>query len=283
MDGLACRADAGFPSEGFPLGRPFPIGLPGGVGHLQKQFCIAIVSRNEIEREGLRRVLTEKAFQVVATHRDHFGLDLDALSADGDPPPLVIIDASSDEESLETCRYVHEHWPRCKIVIFAPNCQGQTVFDAFRAGIDGYVVKHISVDSLAEMLKLVALGEKMIPSQVFFDLNALKLSGDLGDLKLSIGEANLSDREVEIMQGLIRGDPNKVISRSMAISEATVKVHVKSILRKLGVMNRTQAAIWGMSRGITDALGTGIEKKPAPDRMINGSGEGNHPGQFCVS
>jgi two-component system nitrate/nitrite response regulator NarL len=213
---------------------------------------IAIVSRNEIERKGLQSVLIEKSFQIVAACGDHHDLDLDDLSLDEESIPIVVIDSNSDEESLEACRYVHEQWPNARIVIIATGCQGQIVLDAFRAGLDGYVVRHVSVDSLAEILKLVALGEKMIPSQVFFDLDAVLKLGSLEVSNVSINEANLSGREVQIMQSLIRGEANKIIARKMDISEATVKVHVKSILRKVGVMNRTQAAIWGMSRGISE-------------------------------
>jgi two-component system nitrate/nitrite response regulator NarL len=229
--------------------------------NMHRLVSIAIVSRNEIERQGLKSILIEKSFEVVGAYRDHLDLDLDRFAKDGGTP-LVLIDSSTDEESLETCRYVHEHWPSSKIVIIATGCHGQIVLDAFRAGIDGYVFRQVSVDSLAEMLKLVALGEKIIPSQVFFDLDALQKSGNQDTSNVSISDANLSDREVQIMQALIRGEANKIIARSMDISEATVKVHVKSILRKLGVMNRTQAAIWGMGRRISEKQDSKPETYP---------------------
>ena len=217
---------------------------------MQKSLKISIVSRNEIEREGLRQILVDKAFVVSGVYRDHLDLDLDTETADPNVTPLILINSSTEEESIETCRFVHDHWPTCKLVIFTGNLHGQAVFEAFRAGIDGYVGKQVSVDSLEQMLKLVALGEKIIPSQAFFELPIAQTYVDSDEPNVTIIDANLSDREVEILQGLIRGDPNKVISRRMAITEATVKVHVKSILRKVGVVNRTQAAIWGLSRGI---------------------------------
>ena len=241
---------------------------------LHAQLNIAIISQNEIEGEGLRRILTEQSFEVVGVHRDHFGIDLASLGEPSDRIPLVIIDANSEEDGLETCRYVHEHWPECKIVIMAADCQSRAVAEAFQAGIDGYVGKHISCASLAEMLKLVALGEKMIPSQVIFDLASLRADGGLDEMKVSTGDANLSDREIEILKGLIRGEPNKVISRRLLITEATVKVHVKSILRKLGVMNRTQAAIWGMSHGLTGGSQPSAAAATPAGNAINGLGGG---------
>jgi len=219
---------------------------------LHAHLNIAIVSQNEIEGEGLRRILTDQSFTIIGVHRDHADLDLDPYYGKPDSISLVIVDSATEEYGMETCRYVHARWPDCKIVCMADDCTSQTIADAFHAGTDGYVGKDISCASLVEMLKLVALGEKMIPSQVVFDLASLKSGKALGELKVTTGQANLSDREIEILKGLIRGEPNKVISRRLTVTEATVKVHVKSILRKLGVMNRTQAAIWGMSRGLID-------------------------------
>jgi two-component system nitrate/nitrite response regulator NarL len=218
-----------------------------------EQLRVVVISKNEIERQGLCRVLTEALFEVLGGYRDHLELDLDLMAQPCEDAKIVLIDANSDEETFEACHYLREHTPDWKIVVFAQNCRGRSVFDAFSAGVDGYVGKHISVKSLAEMLKLVALGEKMIPSEVFFDLAAMKVERPEENAVVELDDVNLSDREIEILRGLIRGDANKVISRDMMITEATVKVHVKSILRKLGVMNRTQAAIWGITRGLGSA------------------------------
>lgn len=238
---------------------------------MHKQLNIAIICQNEIEREGLRRILSEQSFNIIGTHRDHRGLDLDTVIADPNIVAMAIIDGSTEEESLASCQFIQARWPECKIVIFAANCQGKRVADAFQAGIDGYVGKHTSCESLAEMLKLIALGEKMIPSQILFDL-ALK-SDNFGDSTIACDEANLSDREVEILQGLIRGEPNKVISRRLDITEATVKVHVKSILRKIGVVNRTQAAIWGMTRGLTEVREAATDLAPNVDAIVDRAAE----------
>ena len=66
---------------------------------------------------------------------------------------------------------------------------------------------------------------------------------------------HLSDREFEIVHWLARGAPNKVIAGKMSITEATVKVHIKAILKKVGVHNRTQAAIWAIQRGVLATAG----------------------------
>ena len=70
----------------------------------------------------------------------------------------------------------------------------------------------------------------------------------------NIDRYNLSRQELKILQGLTNGDPNKIIAHHLGITEATVKVHVKTILRKLGTTNRTKAAIFAISQGFTTEL-----------------------------
>ena len=83
-----------------------------------------------------------------------------------------------------------------------------------------------------------------------------------------MADVNLSEREIEILRCLILGYANKVISRRLDISEATVKVHVKAILRKLRVSNRTQAAIWAVKRGLEAHLAA----QPKDHMLLNDDG-----------
>lgn len=228
---------------------------------------ISIVCENEIRREGLRKILEEREFFVDRVVQSH--LDLEPFDVDNDIIALVIVEAPNDRRSLEVCHEIHSLSCNVRIVILGRDTNSHLVAEAFQAGADGYVSQDISCACLVEMLKLIALGEKLVPSQVVFDLASMVDRGAERDTSLQLHEVNLTDREVDTLCGLIRGEPNKIISRGLGITEATVKVHVKSILRKLNVMNRTQAAIWGMSRGLT-----GTEQPTSnggsPPAIVNG-------------
>jgi two-component system nitrate/nitrite response regulator NarL len=213
---------------------------------------IAIVNQNEIEGEGLRQILVDRSLNVVGVYKNHG--ELPPATGGGDRLQLIIVSSSNDETTIESCRSIRVRETQVKIVMMGNDCDSTIVAKAFRVGIDGYVSKETSCDSLVEMMKLVALGEKLVPSQVVFDLAGLAVQLKWNDTDGIIEDANISAREVEILQGLIRGDPNKIISRRLDITEATVKVHVKSILRKLHVANRTQAAIWAVTRGLAPAV-----------------------------
>lgn len=99
-------------------------------------------------------------------------------------------------------------------------------------------------------LHLVAMGERVLPPQLADELQSRPTLTDALEVERPVDAASLSDRELEILRWLIMGCPNKVISKRMEISEATVKVHVKAVLRKLRVKNRTQAAIWAANHGM---------------------------------
>jgi two-component system nitrate/nitrite response regulator NarL len=128
----------------------------------------------------------------------------------------------------------------------------------FRAGANGYFIDVMTGDVFVKSLELVMMGEPIFPpafmSYVLDSENdhlRKDVTGHAGALVLKTEEptVRLSPREKSIMHCLIEGDSNKSIARKIDIAEATVKVHVKAILRKIRVQNRTQAAIWGMNHG----------------------------------
>ncbi len=225
------------------------------------QISVLILSRNEIEREGLRGIVAENGFAVAAVYRTVADLDLDLFADQSGKIPVLLVDQIMDSEGLQSVSDLRSNWPHCKIIIMSSGCDSQTVRQAFQTGADGYIGKHISCASLTEIIKLVALGEKIVPYQVVLDMPSTDPSCELTPAKPDTSGAKLSERQIDILRGLARGDPNKVISRRLAITEATVKVHVKSILRRIGVANRTQAAVWAIEAGL---LNDRPEPSPTP-------------------
>ncbi|WP_281978057.1 LuxR C-terminal-related transcriptional regulator [Pseudorhizobium flavum] len=135
------------------------------------------------------------------------------------------------------------------IVLLAKSMEPDQLAASFVSGVDGYLLDDISPEALLESLHLVTLGEKVFPSQlaVLMCGNYWKsVRTDVPKFK----DADLSEREILIVQGLTEGCPNKILAHKLNITEATVKVHVKAVLKKLGVRNRTQAAIWAIQSGL---------------------------------
>nr|WP_272914659.1 response regulator transcription factor [Aurantiacibacter rhizosphaerae] len=158
------------------------------------------------------------------------------------------------------------------------------LIDAFEAGADGYILKNISCESLVNSLQLAACGEKVVPGELVKQLpqfahataDQVKAEGELSDI--------LSEREIATLRCLVMGYPNKVIARRLDIGEATVKVHVKAILRKLNVQNRTQAAICGVNYGVQAALPeSAVRTSSTMTDDVAVTCESDEPGSFMLA
>jgi two-component system, NarL family, nitrate/nitrite response regulator NarL len=116
--------------------------------------------------------------------------------------------------------------------------------------VDAYLLKDTSPDALTRSLQLVMLGQQIFPTRLMAAL--LHTEAEPAAESLGGASTNLSPREAQILRHLTSGDSNKAIARALAISEATVKVHLKALLRKVRVSNRTQAAVWAMNNGFAE-------------------------------
>jgi two-component system nitrate/nitrite response regulator NarL len=138
----------------------------------------------------------------------------------------------------------------CRVVVLTGTMSTDQMVISFAAGADGFLLEEISTEALLESLNLVMLGEKVFPSRLAVTLCAESVARHAPPCTSSFSDDLLSSRELEVVQRLAGGMPNKVIANELEISEATVKVHLKSILKKLQVTNRTQAAIWALQNGL---------------------------------
>jgi two-component system nitrate/nitrite response regulator NarL len=170
---------------------------------------------------------------------------------------LVIIDASQNTDHvLEVVRLVRERSPETRIMALADQFDLSFVRTAHEAGVTGFCLTASGSEVLIKSLELITLGESILPFEVLRSLmdaapqnHSRPLQENTAEPKLSdLKECKLSMREAEILGCLTKGEPNKVIARKLDITEATIKVHVKAILRKIGASNRTQAAMWASQR-----------------------------------
>ena len=219
---------------------------------MQQDIEITLVGMNEIAREGLGRILASENFKIKASIHDANAINCNQPEGiDPEAFQIIIVDRGANGEGLNVCRQITQDFPAYRVVLLADGYEYDEVATAFRFGVDGYIVKEISCEPLFESLRLIALGEKVLPSQLADSLCSQRAPMTGGDWEASARAVMLSDREIEVLACLTLGMANKVISRRHNISEATVKVHVKAILRKLRVANRTQAAIWAVQHGLS--------------------------------
>jgi two-component system, NarL family, nitrate/nitrite response regulator NarL len=212
-----------------------------------------LVEPNALLREGLRRILSETVYAPSVAAGT-----LDEVSSQCGPDSgtvVLITDASRDHEGLcRQTKLLKEQNPNAKVIMLVDQYDLANVLTAFRSGADAYLKKSISYEVLVKSLDLVLLGEAIFPGAIIDLLREQdarveegKQASPEGTQELTPPAKGLSVRETVILRCLMDGDSNKIIARKYDITEATVKVHVKAILRKIQAKNRTQAAIWAAS------------------------------------
>jgi two-component system, NarL family, nitrate/nitrite response regulator NarL len=205
---------------------------------------VFLIAANRLSREGLLRIFLGSSFTV--TH-ETLSID-DALPfVESLQPSLVLVDLpDGDEIPTEHIGRILAAAPRVRIVILTGAILSHRLAAALSAGVGGYLRNSMSAEALHQSLRLVLLGERVFPT----DLADLLISGQTLSRSGNgpLGNSNgLSEREKQILDCLRSGAQNKVIADQLEISDGTVKVHMKAILKRIGAQNRTQAAIWAMN------------------------------------
>jgi two-component system, NarL family, nitrate/nitrite response regulator NarL len=227
----------------------------------RRHLATAVVGPSTLLREGLARILGAANFRVIASAPSVRGLVLpSSQKADS---VLFVIDGDDDpHRTADEIRRVKEQYPSGRVAVLIRHHPPRDLTPAFQAGANVCVGDFASCDALLKALELVMLDESILPFTVFplraHDQPGHERERTLDDLDHGANAsadpesnhaARLSAREKCIVRCLLAGDSNKVIARKIDIAEATVKVHIKAILRKIRVQNRTQAAIWAMNHG----------------------------------
>jgi DNA-binding NarL/FixJ family response regulator len=225
----------------------------------QKSFATILVGKSVLIREGIARILHGSHFRTVASAS--CVEDLPSSHFQQRHLLFLIVHTGDDFDLLlEQIEFLRDKHPTGCIAIVADHCQLDELVSAFRAGAKGYFVDPMNCDVFIKSIELVMMGETIFPPAFLsftldpnhVDKTTLCDDDDVHPILISSENTivpQLSPRERLILHYLIEGDPNKCIARKIDIAEATVKVHVKAILRKIRVQNRTQAAIWGMNNG----------------------------------
>ena len=226
---------------------------------------ILIVEPVMMFREGLRRVLLEANFETVwCSDRPPIGPI--ALGRNSKSPVLVI-GSNTDDVAGHIARVKRYH-PGTRVILLLGTASRDEVNAALDWGADTILHRGSSCDTLIGMLNLLRNNIIVFPSDILAAILADRMgqNGTATETKLQTEPlkptpqlSNLSAREFSVLYHLLDGLPNKEIARRLNIAEATIKVHVKAILRKAQVRNRTQIAMWASRLGVQIALPASAE------------------------
>ncbi len=201
---------------------------------------ILLVDDHPLLRKGLRQLIEfEDELEVVGEASDgKTALEL-AIQHE---PDLIVLDLNMQGmDGLETLRAMRNADVCSRIIMLTVSDSDEDVVCAITYGADGYLLKDMDPEKILEKLKEAALG-KMVISEKLTHVLAGAIRG--GSDKKSNVLAKLTSREHEILKLIAKGMSNKLIARELDISDGTVKVHVKHVLKKLELNSRVEAAVW---------------------------------------
>lgn len=213
----------------------------------RKLARLVIADDHELVRAGLRKMLTgQRGLEVVgeaANGRE--ALELCRRLQ----PDLALLDVRMPEmDGLATCRAIKQECPATSVILITIHENPDYLLEALKAGTAGYLFKDVTQDELITAVWQVLRGESMLDKELMIRLFKRLANQSSGQAEpASVG---LSPREREVLQLLVRGQTNREIAQNLTVSVSTIKIHVEHILAKLGVSDRTQAAVRAIELGL---------------------------------
>lgn len=202
---------------------------------------VVVVDDHQVVRHGLRTFLDiQDDIEVIGEAGDGNEAveQICALS-----PDVVLLDLKLPTvDGVETLRMLRDRGNTAKVLILTSFTEPTSVVPALRAGASGYLFKDVDPEALAQAVRAVHAGQVLLEPEVA----AALLTGDGTNDR----STSLTEREREVLAEIARGRSNREIARALVLSEKTVKTHVSSILAKLGLADRTQAALYAVRSGI---------------------------------
>ena len=249
-----------------------------------------VIGENNLFRESLKRILSTTCFRVAVALREVGELKMLSLKSSSAMLVLTGARMGGAKESaVRDVKLIKQKHPLARVMVLGERCDLNEVLATFRAGADGYVLKTFTSETLMNSLDLLMRGETVLQSSIL-STPLVDGGGEIGspsevlaahapvaaeaaplpktvqdaeirelcdavspserDLRGGALPRTLTHREAAILACLTEGQSNKRIARKFGVAEATVKVHIKAILRKIRAKNRTQAAIWAVDHAL---------------------------------
>ena len=208
---------------------------------------VLIIDDHALFRVGLKGLLEQRNIEVVgaAAH----GAEGIELAAELNPDIILLDLRMPDMGGLEVLPILREKHPSTPVVMLTTSNEEKDLIKSLRSGAQGYLLKDMEPDELVGALRDIEKGKNVV-AQDLTDALARMVQGETNIDDNEGPFASLTPREHEILCLLAEGQSNKLIARNLGISDGTVKLHVKAILRKLGIHSRVEAAVIAVEQGL---------------------------------
>lgn len=212
---------------------------------------IMIVDDHEVVRLGLRAILERyPQFDIVA----EAGSGAEALRGVRETQPdVVLLDIRlPDMSGIDVCSEITANYKKTKVIFLTSYAEDEMLFSAIRAGASGYVLKQIESDDLVKAIEAVSRGEALLDPAV--TQRVIQEVRRVAKSESGSAFANLSPQEMHVLELISEGKTNREIAKDLFLGEGTVRNYVSSILNKLAVSNRAEAAAYAVEHNLKDNL-----------------------------
>ena len=210
---------------------------------------VVLIDDHTLFRVGLEGLLESRGIEIAASVDS--GEDCVRLVQDKNPDVVLLDMRMPDINGIGVLRLLREHKQSMPIVMLTTSTDESDLVESLRAGAQGYLLKDMEPDALVIALRDIVAGKTVVaPDLAPILAKAVQGKDDELPVKASPFD-DLTPRETEILGLLAEGQSNKAIARNLGISDGTVKLHVKAILRKLNVHSRVEAAVMAVEKGLS--------------------------------
>jgi DNA-binding NarL/FixJ family response regulator len=213
-----------------------------------EEINVVLVDDHDLFRSGLRDILEDQGVKVVGeADNGERGAELVSQLA----PDVAVMDLNMPGiGGIEATRRIAAQSPATQVLVLTISSDDDSIMQAMMAGASGYMLKDASVEELTAGIRAAAAGESSISPRIASKLLTWLREGRAEQPAQDSSQPDLSDREIEVLRLLAAGKGNAEIAQDLFISPKTVKNHIASILVKLQIENRIQAAVYAVKTGI---------------------------------
>lgn len=209
---------------------------------------LLIADDHTLFRDSLRSLLEARGHEVAGEART--GEEVVELVRTAEPDVVLMDLAMPGMGGLEATREILAERPDVRIVVLTASTEEGDLFEALRAGAQGYLMKDLEADAFFELLEKVLRGEPALPPEL-----SRKVLKEFASGGAAVGERvdpdALTDRELEVLRAMVQGvTSNRALARHLGVAENTVKFHVRNVLDKLHVHDRAQAVAHALRKGL---------------------------------